>query len=134
MPHDSIEPFADGLIEGRLEVLPDRFFPMRSDGGHAFGGHQRFAVGMGRARTLLDEKALVVTYAMAWRARPEFHLRESADAEGFQGIERGAVGPAGFRMDSEAVLRGGFGERPIMLVDDEIGHGAAEVVEKAIAG
>jgi hypothetical protein len=132
VPDEAIHSFSDGRVEGGFEIGGEAFGPLRADGGFAFLRDEALTVDVGRAGCLLREEALFV-FAAVRVLRPKLGLGDRGAAKGFEGIDGGAVGATAFSLDSEAVLGGVIGEEIVVIGDDKVGDGAAEVGEEACA-
>ena len=130
VPDEAVHAFGEGLVEGGFEVEAEGLVPLVADGGHAFGGGERLAVDVGGGGGFLDEEAVLVGAAVLFGHGPVFGLDDGGGAEGFEGVEGRAVGTAGLALDAEAEGFAEGGEVVVVSVD-EIGYGAAEIVEEA---
>ena len=104
MPVKAIKTFTSGSVERRLEICPQRFFPVQPNVGETLGGGPFFAVYMRCRGALFGKESILVLNTMLGRLGPKFHHGEVASSEAFQGVDRRTVRPARFGMDTELVL------------------------------
>ena len=93
VPDEAVHAFAQRLVEGRLEVVPDFFLPVRADGGEAFVLRDEVAVGVRGAGGLLDKKTVFVADAVLPTTRPKIRSsarRPSRGSAGRQSARRAA--------------------------------------------
>ena len=133
VPDQQVQTLAQRLVEGGLEVVPERLLPVRADGGEAFGQHEPAAVGVRGGGGLLDEEAVGVADAMPPGPGPELGHRHVVETQAALGVDRHRVRPAGFGMDLQAVPVRPVAERAVMVVDREVAEGLAEIVQEPVA-
>ena len=133
MPDQHIEPLAQRLVKGGLEVIPDFFLPVGSDGGKALGKDQGMAVGVGGARRLFDKKAVIVANAMGPGPRPKFAHGGIVPAEAALGVNRHRVRTAAFRMDADAEFVRLIAKQAVMVINRQITKGLPVIKQKPVA-
>ncbi len=106
---------------------------MRADGGEALGQNELAAVGVRGGGGLLDEEAVGVADAMPPRPGPELAHGRVVEAEALLGVDRHRVRPAGLRMNLQPVPVGAVAEEPVVIVDGQVAHRPAKVVQEAVA-
>ena len=105
---------------------------MWADRGFAFLRDEALTVDVGGAGGFLGKEPLFVLAAVRV-LRPELGLRYGGAAKGFKRVDWRAVGATAFGLNAEAVLGGVLGEEVVVIGDDKVGYGAAEVGEEARA-
>ena len=134
VPDQQVQALAAGVVERRLEVVPQGFLPVRADGGEAFGGDQFAAVGVGGGSRLLDEEAVFVADAVLPRPGPELRHGHLVHAEATLRVDRRGMGAARLRVGLQARLRRVRHERLVVVGDRQVAEGLPEIVEEAVGG
>ena len=134
VPDEPVQPVANSLVEGGLQIVPKGLLPLRSDAGHSLRRHNGLAIDVRGAGGLLHKEALFVASPVRGRPRPELGLRKGAGAEGLESVDGSTVRSARFGMDTEPGTPRQFGKRGIVLRDDQVADGPPEVIQKTIAG
>ena len=133
VPHQQVQALAAGLVERRLEVVPERLLPVRSDGRETLGGDEPASVGVRGRRGLLDEEPVVVADPVPPRPCPELRHGHVVETEAALRVDRHRVRPAGLRMDQQPVLVGSVAKRAIVVVDYQVAQRLAKIVEESVA-
>src|ERR1043166_470617 len=99
MPHQAVETFGAGVIEGRFEIVPEGFLPMRADGGKTFSEDEFVPIRVGGGGGLFYKKAVFIADAVPPGTRPEFAHGRVVETKTLLGVDWNGMWPAGFGMN-----------------------------------
>ena len=134
MPDQQVQPLAQRLVEGRLEVVPERLLPVRADGGEAFGQHEPAAVGVRGRGGLLDEEPVGRRRRGAATTRPRTRDIGTSLMPRQRWASIGtACGPPDSGWICSPCLCAPVAERAVMVVDRQVAEGLAEIVQEPVA-
>ena len=133
VPDEQVQAFAQRLVERGFQVVPQRFLPVRPDGGEPFRQHEVVPVRVRGAGGLLDEETVFVADAMRPRPCPELAHRRVVPAEAALRVNRHGVRPAAFGMNQQAVLVRAVLEQLVMIVNRQVAHRLPKVVQETVA-
>src|SRR3989339_194078 len=134
MPDQQIQPFTECMIKRRLQVIPERFLPVRTYSCKSFGKHQLSPVCVCRRGWLLHEETVLVPDPVPPRPCPEFAHRSIIKTQASLCINGHRVRAARFRVNQHSMPVSAVTEWTVMIVDSEITYRLLEIVHESVTG